>query len=112
MLLDRIRSLQPGHSGEALVQVSCNSQFPQILLVECVAQLAGIVAAKEAGEGGFMAAIRQAVFGRLPVAGDSLVVSAGITAAFGRLVQVQGGVVCGDEELLTVEMTLGIGIIV
>lgn len=59
-----------------------------------------------------MAAIRQAVFGRLPVAGDSLVVSAGIIAAFGRLVQVQGGVVCGDEELLTVEMTLGIGIIV
>jgi len=93
------------------VLVTCNSRFPQVLLVECVAQLAGIVAAREAGEGGFLAAVQQAVFGRLPVAGDSLVVSAGITAAFGRLVQVQGSVICAGEQLLTVEMTLGIGMV-
>lgn len=93
------------------MQVSCNSHFPQILLVECVAQLAGIVAAQEEVEGGFLAAIRQATFGWLPVAGDSLVVSAVITATFGRLVQVQGEVLCGSENLLTVEMTLGIGMV-
>ncbi len=91
--------------------VTCNSQFPQILLVECVAQLAGIVAAREAGEGGFLAAIQQAAFGRLPLAGDILVVSAAMSAAFGRLVQVHGMVTCSNEELLTVEMTLGIGMV-
>lgn len=111
LLLDRITALQPGQSGEALVQLSCNSPFPQLLLVECVAQLAGIVAAREAGEGGFLAAIQKAVFGRMPLAGDSLFVSAGITAAFGRLVQAQGSVLCCDEELLKVEMTLGIGMV-
>lgn len=79
--------------------------------MECVAQLAGIVAAREEGEGGFLAAIQRAAFGRLPLAADSLLVSAVITAGFGRLVQVRGAVVCCDEELLTVEMTLGIGMI-
>lgn len=76
-----------------------------------MAQLAGIVAAREEGEGGFLAAIRQAVFGRLPVAGDGLVICAAITAGFGRLVQAKGEVFCGDDNLLTVEMTLGIGMV-
>lgn len=76
-----------------------------------MAQLAGIVAAREEGEGGFLAAIQKAVFGRLPLAGDELAVSAELTAAFGRLVQVQGSVACSDEKLLIVEMTLGIGMV-
>ena len=91
--------------------LTCNSPFPQILLVECVAQLAGIVAAREEGEGGFLAAIQQATFGRLPNAGDVLLVYVEITAAFGRLVQVKGEVLCAEEKLVSVEMTLGIGML-
>ncbi len=109
LLLDRITTLVPGISGTAVVMVSTNAPFPQILLVECLAQLAGIVAAREEQEGGFLAALQRAAFGRLPQAGDQLLVSASITAAFGRLCQVSGRVTCQGEELLAAEMTLGIG---
>lgn len=101
--------LEPGCSGLATVMVTTNSPFPQILLVECVAQLAGIVAAQEEGEGGFLAALQRVVFGRIPQPGDCLEVSAHITAFFGRLCQITGQVTCQGEELLSAEMTLGIG---
>lgn len=101
--------LEPGSFGTASVMVSTNAPFPQILLIECMAQLAGIVAAREAQEGGFLAALQRSVFGRLPQAGDRLEVTARITAAFGRLCQVTGQVTCQGEELLSADMTLGIG---
>jgi 3-hydroxyacyl-[acyl-carrier-protein] dehydratase len=102
-------AMESGCSGLATVMVTINTPFPQILLVECVAQLAGIVAAQEEGEGGFLAALQRVVFGRIPQPGDCLEVSAHITTQFGRLCQVIGQVTCQGEELLSAEMTLGIG---
>jgi len=109
LLLDRITALEPGASGTAVVLLSSNAPFSQILLVECLAQLAGIVAAQQEQEGGFLAALQHAAFGRLPQPGDQLEVSASITATFGRLCQVSGRITCQDQELLKAEMTLGIG---
>ena len=108
-LLDRLVCLEQGSSAQALVQVSYDSPFPQILLVECVAQLAGIAAAHQQGEGGFLAALQRTRFGRMPRAGDCLEVSAHITATFGRLCQVTGQVTCLGDELLATELTLGTG---
>ncbi|MFH1027592.1 MAG: hypothetical protein V1791_06280 [Pseudomonadota bacterium] len=83
--------------------------FPQVLLVECVAQLAGILTISEEGEGGFLAAIDRAEFSGTALAGDVLTVSAIVIKSFGRLFMVEGRVVCDERALLTVQLTLGVG---
>jgi 3-hydroxyacyl-[acyl-carrier-protein] dehydratase len=80
-----------------------------VLLVESVAQLAGIATIQQDGEGGFLAAIEQAEFGRAPLIGDVLSVTVKVVKAFGRLFMVEGEVSCGNNRLLKVQLTLGAG---
>jgi len=109
-MLDRVLEQQPGVSARARYRTSASLQvFPQILLVEAVAQLSGIAAVERQGEGGFLAAIDQACFGRAPQLGETLEVSARIIKSFGRLHLVEGQVLVEDEELLNVTLTLGTG---
>ena len=89
--------------------VSADHGFPQVMLVECVAQLAGILTIKEQGEGGFLASIDQAEFLGAPGPGDVLTISARVVKAFGRLFMVEGEVVRAGERLLTTRLTLGVG---
>ncbi len=78
-------------------------------MIECVAQLAGIVVARTEGEGGFMASIDHAEFSGSPAVGDHLTVSARVIKSFGRLFMVEGTVVSEAGQLLAVQLTLGIG---
>ena len=109
LLLDRVVELEPGVRGVALTTISASREFPQVLLVETVAQLAGIVTIRQDGEEGFLAAIDQAEFSRIPLVGDVLTISARVLKAFGRLFLVEGEVSCGKKKLLKVQLTLGVG---
>jgi 3-hydroxymyristoyl/3-hydroxydecanoyl-(acyl carrier protein) dehydratase len=83
--------------------------FPRILMIECVAQLAGIVVARANDEGGFLASIDHAEFTGVAAAGDLLTVSAGVIKSFGRLSMIDGNVTSGADQLLSVRLTLGVG---
>ena len=109
LLLDRVIELEPGVRAVALTTVSASRPFPQVLLIESVAQLAGIATIQQDGEGGFMAAIDQAEFSRLPLVGDVLIVTARVIKAFGRLFLVEGEVTCEESTLLKVQLMLGVG---
>jgi 3-hydroxyacyl-[acyl-carrier-protein] dehydratase len=108
-MLDRIVELEPGVYAIAQTNVSAGQGFPQVLLVECVAQLAGVVTIQEQGQGGFLAAIEQADFSAAPCPGDLLTVTARVVKAFGRLFLVEGDVDRSGERLLTTRLTLGMG---
>lgn len=110
LMIDRLLELEPGVSARAERRVtSAHAGFAQVYLVECIAQLAGIVAVQEEGEGGFLASIDQAEFDGLIQAGDTLAVSARILKSFGRLVLIEGEVTREGAILLRARLTLGIG---
>ena len=109
LLLDRLLELEPGVRAVALTTVSASRAFPQVLLVESVAQLAGIATIRQDGAGGFLAAIERAEFSGRALIGDVLIVSARVLKSFGRLFLVEGEVTCGETTLLKVQLTLGVG---
>ena len=109
LLLDRVIELEPGVRGVARIGVTATHGFPQILMIECVAQLAGIVVAQSEGEGGFLASIDHAEYSGSAAVGDLLTVSVRVIKSFGRLFMVEGNVVSGAEQLLAVQLTLGVG---
>ena len=109
LALDRVVELETGSHAVARTVVSAGHEFPQVLLVECVAQLAGILTIQEQGEGGFLASIDQAEFSGMPGPGDVLTISARVVKAFGRLFMVEGDVNRAGERLLTTRLTLGVG---
>ncbi|MBW4053921.1 MAG: hydroxymyristoyl-ACP dehydratase [Proteobacteria bacterium] len=109
LLLDRIIELEQGVRGIARRGVGASRGFPQILMIEAVAQLAGIVVAQAEGEGGFMASIDHAEFSGRPDVGAVLTVSARVIKSFGRLFMIEGDVFSGADQLLSVQLTLGVG---
>ena len=98
MLLDRIIELEQGAHAVAMIGVTANRGFPQILMIEAVAQLAGIAVAQAEVEGGFIAAIDHAEFSAPAVVGDILTVSARVTKSFGRLFMIDGNVASQKHE--------------
>ncbi len=78
-------------------------------MVESIAQLAGIVVAQTEVEGGFIAAIDHAEFSAPAVVGDILTISARVTKSFGRLFMIEGNVTSNSAQLLSVQLTLGVG---
>ena len=109
-MLDRLLSLEPGVSARAERRVTSGpAGFPQVYLVECIAQLAGIVSIREEGEGGFLASIDHAEFDGEILAGDTLTITAHTLKSFGRLVLIEGEVSCEGTVLARAQMTLGIG---
>ncbi|MFZ2950795.1 MAG: hypothetical protein WA003_15070 [Desulfuromonadaceae bacterium] len=109
LLLDRIIELEPGARAVARTCLTATRGFPQILMIESVAQLAGITVAQADGEGGFLASIDHAVFSATASAGEILTVSVRVVKSFGRLFMVEGDVISGAGQLLSVQLTLGIG---
>ena len=109
LLLDRIIELELGVRAVARTGVTTTRGFPQILMVEGVAQLAGIVVAQVEGVRGFMASIDHAEFSGPAVAGDLLTISARVIKSFGRLYMIEGKVDSGVNQLLSVQLTLGMG---
>ncbi|NTV50556.1 MAG: hydroxymyristoyl-ACP dehydratase [Geobacteraceae bacterium] len=109
LFLDRITTLVQGAQAVAVTGVTGNHGFPQIFMIESVAQLAGIVVAQAEVEGGFIAAIDHAEFSAPAVAGDILTISAKVIKSFGRLFIIEGNVTSGAGQLLSVQLTLGVG---
>lgn len=109
-MLDRLVSLEPGSAACAEKRVSgFPGGFPQVLLVECIAQLAGIAAAHNEEEGGLLATIDQAVFAGHAHEGDTLTINARIVKTFGRLCLAEGQVESAGGLLVEARLTLGIG---
>ena len=111
LLLDRIIELEPGMQAVASTDLTATAGagYPQILMIECVAQLAGIVVAQVEGEGGFLASIDHAEFFGTAAVGDILNVSVKVVKSFGRLFMIEGNIVSGMDKLLSVQLTLGVG---
>ena len=109
LLLDRVIELEQGARAVARKAVTDIRGFPQFLMIESVAQLAGIVVARSEDEGGFIASIDHADFFAPAAVGDLLIVSAGVIKSFGRLFMIEGDVVSGSNRLLSVQLTLGVG---
>ncbi|MDD2580897.1 MAG: hotdog domain-containing protein [Desulfuromonadaceae bacterium] len=78
-------------------------------MIESVAQLAGIVVAQTEDEGGFIASIDHALFSCPATVGDLLTVSARVIKSFGRLFMIEGNVTSDADQLLSVQLTLGVG---
>ncbi len=109
LLLDRIIELESGSRAVARTGVTAVRGFPRILMVESVAQLAGIVVAQTDGAGGFLASIDHAEFAAPAAVGDILTVAVRVIKSFGRLFLVEGDVVSDAGRLLSVQLTLGVG---
>lgn len=109
-MIDRLLDLEPGVSARAERRLTFVPEgVPQVCLVECIAQLAGIVSVCEQGEGGFLASIDRAEFDGMVHPGDTLTITARTVKSFGRLVMVEGEVVCEGVVLVRAQLTLGIG---
>lgn len=110
LMLDRIVAWEPGVAACAITRVSrFVPSFPQMLLVECVAQLAGIAVAGSEGELGFLAAVDRASFSGAGLTGETLEVSARVVKSFGRLHLVAGEVSADGRRVLEVALTMGTG---
>jgi len=110
ILIDRVTSRDPGISATGIKCVTYEpGGFPQFLLLESMAQLGGIAAATEKGEGGFLASIDHAEFSREVRAGDRLLVSVQIVKSFGRLFLMDGEASVEGEIIARAQLTLGVG---
>jgi 3-hydroxyacyl-[acyl-carrier-protein] dehydratase len=107
LLLDRILSLETGVSAVARQRLANTaSGHSQFLLVEAIAQLGGIAAAREEGGGGILAAIDRAEFHGVPTAGGTLDISVRVVKSFGPLHLVEGEVSADGKILATATVTL------
>ncbi|MHC1696998.1 MAG: 3-hydroxyacyl-ACP dehydratase FabZ family protein [Geobacteraceae bacterium] len=110
IFIDRVTSREPGTGATGIKCVTYQpGGFPQVFLLEAMAQLGGIAAATEKGEGGFLASIDHAEFSREVRAGDRLVVSVHIVKSFGRLFLLEGEVSVEGDKIATAQLTLGVG---
>jgi 3-hydroxyacyl-[acyl-carrier-protein] dehydratase len=120
--LDRLLSLDPGRAGVGEYRVRGDEAFlrghfpgaplfPGVLLVEAVAQLAGVVAQHDpaipAVPGLKLAALRGVRILGSARPGETLRLEAQITGRWGALVQARGEVSVAGRSVLTAEMTLG-----
>ena len=110
LFIDRVLSRESGVSatGEFGVPVG-GGYFPPLLLVESMAQLAGIAAGQRPGEGGVLAALGRVELPATVVAGVRYTVHSKVIKIFGRLVMVEGEVRESDRVIATATLTLGIG---
>jgi len=110
LVLDRILALEPGVSALARQRVTCGAPgFSPFLLIEAIAQLGGIAAAREDSGGGILAAIDRAEFQGAPVAGDTLTIAVRIVKSFGPLHLVEGEVSADGKIVATARVTLKVG---
>ncbi len=110
LLLDRVLEQQPGCSARARYRTSASlPAIPQTLLLEVLAQVSGLATQTVQGEGGFLASLDQARFGRPPEPGETLEAESRVLKVFGRLCLLEGRVTASGDELLHLTLTLGTG---
>lgn len=74
-----------------------------------MAQLGGIAAGQQEGEGGTLAAIQQAELPPAVTAGDQVIIEARIVKGFGRLFMVEGKARVGGDVIAQAMLTLAVG---
>ena len=119
--VDELTSLEPGKHGTATYAVRGDEAFlaghfpgqplmPGVVLIEAVAQLAGVVAQSDPAVAPLadlrLTAVRGAKILGTVGPGHTLEISAEIAGRLGPLVQASGRVTCDGAELLTVQVTL------
>lgn len=110
LFIDRVTSRDPGISATGVKCVTNElGGFPQVFLLESMAQLGGIAAAAQKEEGGFLASIDHAEFFRKVRAGDRINVTVRIIKSFGRLFLLEGEAFIESEQVATARLTLGVG---
>ncbi len=110
LFVDRIIALESGSRASGLKTVTNDpAGFPVFFLLEAIAQVAGIAAAQQEGEGGFLAAVEHAEFCGMVSAGDSIVVTARIIKSFGNLHLCEGEATVDGKRVAAATLTLGIG---
>lgn len=110
LFIDRVLAREPGCAATGMLAVSADtSGFPSILLLEAMAQLAGIAAGQEEGGEGILAAIDRA---ELPVSvppGATVLVTARVVKSFGALFLVEGEARIGEEAVARATLTVAVG---
>jgi 3-hydroxyacyl-[acyl-carrier-protein] dehydratase len=123
--VDRLRSLVPGQSGVGEYRVrhhefylrgplAGGQVFPGMLLVEAVAQLAGVVAQNDPEipplPGLKLTALRAVNFLGSAQPGETVRLEVAITGRLGSLVQATAVAFVADRQLLSAEITLSGGV--
>ncbi|MBN1517604.1 3-hydroxyacyl-ACP dehydratase FabZ [Candidatus Sumerlaeota bacterium] len=122
LLVDRVIELEPGKRAVGIKNVTVNEPFfnghfpqfrvmPGVLMVEAMAQLGGIVAKDEAGEGekaklGFFGGINNTRFKRPVTPGDQLRMEVTLLQARRGMVKLEGQATVDGELACKTEMTL------
>lgn len=109
LFLDRITLLEPGVRAEGVALLTHSSFFSPVLLVEMLAQLAGVAAVRQEGERGALAAVDRAELCGPVQPGDCLMGTVRIVKSFGRLFLCEGEVTVGKRRVAAVTLTLGVG---
>ena len=89
--------------------MSIDEPFAPFLMLEGLAQLAGVATVQEEGDGGFLAAIDHAEILSPPTPGDTHLFSVRVLKSFGRLFLIEGEVTAGVKLLARATLTLGVG---
>ncbi len=119
--IDKLIELDPGKSakGEYLVRgdeafleghFPDNPMMPGVILIEAIAQLAGVVLQTDPNEEPFeslrlTAVDRARILGAIPP-GETLIIEAEFSARMGQLGVLNGKVFCGDDILAQARVTL------
>lgn len=129
LLVDKVIALAPGQHGVGIKSVSANEWYfpghvpgypvmPGVLMVEALAQLAGIVALslpEHAGKMGFFAGIDKIRFKRQVKPGDTLRLEATVTRMRPPICQasvqalVDGEIACAGDIMFVLTETAGLG---
>lgn len=83
--------------------------YPPILLLEAMAQLGGIAAGQQEGEGGILAAFEGAELPAEVKPGDRVSVEVRIVKGFGKLFLVEGTAGIGATRIAKATLTLAVG---
>jgi 3-hydroxyacyl-[acyl-carrier-protein] dehydratase len=120
--VDRLTALDPGKSGTGIYDVRGDEAFlaghfpgfpivPGVVLIEALAQLAGVVAQCDPQVQPLddlkLAAVRAAKITGSAGPGERLEINVHILGRLGSLIQAQGSVASGGRLLLTAQISLG-----
>lgn len=119
--VDSLEALEPGRSGRGVYRVRGDEAFlsghfpgapmmPGVILIEALAQLAGVVAQSDPAihpmDDLRLSAVRVAKITGSAAPGESLEMVVEITGRLGALVQAQGRITCAGRVLLTAQIVL------
>jgi 3-hydroxyacyl-[acyl-carrier-protein] dehydratase len=104
-----VTAVESGTTATGEFAVAADGYFPPLLLVEAMAQIGGIAAGQEEGEGGVLAALTRVQLPSFVEPKAKLTVSSRVVKKFGRLIQIDGVVKQGGNEIASATLTLAIG---